>query len=141
LLRVATIVLSPKRRRKLVAVTQAPWFEPGLFKESQKRRLEEAAQNEPMKVIITDQPGDPKLPVQIVTSESTVKCAVLLERMMAADAEWKAASVQSREVLSVLLALAYNEMRSLNEKVGTNANGLSKPPTKRPPLKAYDPAH
>lgn len=38
LLRAAMTVLPVTRRRKLIAVTQAPWFEPGLAKEIKMRR-------------------------------------------------------------------------------------------------------
>lgn len=59
LLRAAMMVLPPQRRRKLIALSQAGWFEPGLKAEYERRRLLAA----PGAVRIVAHDADPYAPL------------------------------------------------------------------------------
>ncbi len=117
LLRVAMKSLPINRRRKLVAVTQAPWFEMGLSEESRRRTA--AGTGAATRVVAVESAADPYMPILAATREATKRHADTIESICKTNEEWKASVMQFNETATALLAMIYNELRDIRRLCGS----------------------
>ena len=116
LIRVAMSVLPGYRRRKLIAVTQAPWFEPGIARETKRRTAEMLASSE-------------ILPISRANAEASREIADNGREWLDCHREWRAEVNQHHENMLSLLAMIVNEMRTLNSMIVAATKRIGSGPT------------
>lgn len=105
LLRAAMHVLPETRRRHLLAVTQAPWFEPGVTAEVRRRTMEIRA-------------GTDLGAVMREHAHITDEINVLHHEWLAFHRDWRTEAARNHEGQVATLNAILVELRELNTKLG-----------------------
>lgn len=115
LLRESLLAIGQDRRRKLIAMSQAPWFDEALATEIARRAT--ARNGEPVRAVIVDTGNDPYVPHLSSTDEATKSIAKTASAIRESGEEWKSAESQFSESALAILTLIYEEVRSINLKL------------------------
>jgi hypothetical protein len=117
LLRASIKTLPPSRRRKLIAVTQAPWFEPGVIAEI-RRRTTEASADASLAPLLRNAAA-----THAVVAATTDVISELHHQWHLEHIKWFDRLHQSQETIIAVLLLLLREIQVMNSNFGSPVPG------------------